>query len=318
MNRSPALTATAGAATVGQFKLTDRLCFRPLDLVCLLTLLQMVYLTFAAQSVFLYGVLLKLWLLALVWPAFRRSFVLWLSIVALWTPPLIWQWCNHEDHVYFSVYWCAALALAFWPASATTRIDGAEAARFLRHSARLLIGLCFLFAALWKLVSPEFTSDALFHYKLLLDDRFSESLARWPGGMAPAVLLGNYAAVESLTAAGSTIDQVQLVYSPRISWLARGMTWWTVAIEGFLALAFLWPVARRLYWIRNASLILFAVSTYLVAPVMGYGFTLMIMGLANCQPDERKTRWAFVIALAGLISILLFRDHWFPADIRDR
>ncbi len=318
--RSPVLTGLS--ATTFSWRL------HVVDVVSILTFLQCIYLTFASDNRFQYAVLIKCLLLVILWPSFRRSCFLWLCVVLIWLPTLLLEWCSHEDHVYFTLYWCAALALATWKpvagaARSAAQSPGSEAwhadtEAFLRRSARYLIGLCFLFATVWKIVSPEFTDGSLFHYKLLFDDRFSETLARFPGEMSVPAIEENYLQLTRLRAPGSVATAAPIELSPRISWLATGMTWWTIAIEGFLAVTFLWPAAGRpLRLIRNLALAVFALSTYAVAPVMGYGFTLMILGYANCEDEERKMRSLFLGSLFLLVLILVFRDSLVPSEIRD-
>ena len=60
---------------------------------------------------------------------------------------------------------------------------------------------------------------------------------------------------------------VELGGSERVALLACFLTWWTVLIEGLLGLLFLLPVSKKINTVRNVLLILFAVTTYSVAPV---------------------------------------------------
>jgi len=86
------------------------------------------------------------------------------------------------------------------------------------------------------------------------------------------------------------------------------MTWWTIIAEGALAVLFLWPwqhvVVRRL---RNIGLMLFALSLYLIVPVLGFGNLFMVMGLAQCRPEERKTRTAFIAASVLFLAVFAIR-----------
>ncbi|MGI9518897.1 MAG: hypothetical protein ACR2NP_17720 [Pirellulaceae bacterium] len=301
--------------------------FRTFDLVAILTLALSIYLTFESQNFFQFLILLQLLVVSIAWPAFRRSCHLWLTVVLLWVPTLYYEWCNHEDHVYFAIYWCAVLGLATWrPAVVVAgklrqRSDSKEwhrdTEKFIRVSARWLIGLCFLFAFAWKLASPEFRDGSLFQYKLTCDNRFSETLAIYPGGMDVPTLLVNYEKMHELRSPAAQVTAQPLQYTDRISWMSHAMTWWTILIEGLLAVAFLWPAGRRVNLVRNASLILFALSTYVIAPVMGYGFAFMILGFANTESHERKTRWTYFGALIILLLILLYRDNFVPPDIKE-
>jgi hypothetical protein len=83
------------------------------------------------------------------------------------------------------------------------------------------------------------------------------------------------------------------------------MTWWTVAIEGFLALAFLWPRDRGLSRLRDAALLVFCATTYAAATVEGFGWLLIAMGVAQCPPERPRTRGLYLAAFA---LILFYRE----------
>jgi hypothetical protein len=76
--------------------------------------------------------------------------------------------------------------------------------------------------------------------------------------------------------------------------LAWVLTAYTALIEGALAVAFLWPRRSR---VRNALLVAFGASTFAFATVRGFGFLLMTLGLAQCEDDERRARYAYVATL---------------------
>jgi hypothetical protein len=107
---------------------------------------------------------------------------------------------------------------------------------------------------------------------------------------------------------GTTVNSVELAGWNQVAWLSGFLTWWTVLIEGALGLLFLVPVSRAgnyARWIsltRNTLLILFAVTTYSVAPVRGFGWMLMLLGLAQCidtgiDSRDRRFRWGYLAAL---------------------
>jgi hypothetical protein len=83
------------------------------------------------------------------------------------------------------------------------------------------------------------------------------------------------------------------------------MTWWTVAVEGAVALTFLWPVGRGLSKVRDATLLTFCVTTYAVATVAGFGWLLLALGIAQCQPERRTTQLCY---LAVFVLILFYRQ----------
>jgi hypothetical protein len=213
------------------------------------------------------------------------------------------DWYSIDNHKYLMTYWCLALACAF--ASPKPRLVFAL-------NARLLIGLCFAFAVLWKLISPDFLNGNFFHYTLLTDSRFA-GFSEMFGGMSKAVLTQNRHHVLDLKSYDSLLHAVPLLSSPRLFLLAKLITWWTVGIEGLLAVTFLCPVDRYLSRWRDALLLLFAFTTYPVATVPGYGWLLMVMGVAQCSSSQRRTRLLYIVSF---FLIQVYTTPWLSLLVR--
>ena len=92
---------------------------------------------------------------------------------------------------------------------------------------------------------------------------------------------------------------------PRLRLLAHALTVWTLAIEGLLATAFLWPGRRGPARLRDAALLLFCATTFAVATVAGFGWLLLAMGIAQCPAESGRTR---VLYLATFALILFYRE----------
>jgi len=87
-------------------------------------------------------------------------------------------------------------------------------------------------------------------------------------------------------------------------------TVWTVAIEAAVAAAFLWPAGRGLSRYRDALLLLFCITTFAVAPVAGFGWLLIALGVAQSDLSGQRTRGIY---LATFVLILFYRDlPWAP------
>ncbi|WAS90638.1 hypothetical protein [Nannocystis punicea] len=202
-----------------------------------------------------------------------------------------------DNHKYLLGYWCLALFCAL--------LDG-DPRRNLARTARLLIGLSFLFAAGWKALSADFLDGAFFHHALLSDERFA-GLARTIGGLSDADQRFNRAAMEALASHDSTLEIVALRSTPAVAELATFLTWWTIAIEAAIAAAFLWPAKNEGRRVGDALLIAFVLSTYAVAPVLGFGWLLVIMGVA-----QSPARPGFVPLLYVLCFVVLqlYRLPW--------
>ena len=83
--------------------------------------------------------------------------------------------------------------------------------------------------------------------------------------------------------------------------VAKVATAWTLIIEAILAVTFLAPRGTRLAHTRDAFLLLFGWTTYLVATVETFGWTLMILGLAQCEPDRGRTRFLYALTFCLLL-----------------
>jgi len=234
--------------------------------------------------------------LGLLAPGAVRHPLPWIALAGLATARIAHGWPTNDNHAYLLVYWCLAAALA---------AIAVERDRILAWNARVLIGFTFVFATLWKLVlAPDFLDGRFFAVTLVDDPRF-ESIARLAVGLGEEQLL----ALRDLTREHVDGVFVPWVGTPevpgRLHAVARVMTWSTLAIEASVALSFLVPGAwsRRL---RDPLLLAFCASTYALAPVAGFGWILLSMGVAQLDPERRGMRGAYLVVFAWI----LFATRW--------
>jgi len=241
------------------------------------------YLRAPLFAMFALGVVFRSWLV-------RPQF--WYIVATLLGATVYLTWETSDNHKYLFVYWCLALCCAF-------TLHRHEQQEALAIASRWLIGLCMLLATVWKLATPNYLNGTFFHYEILCDARLAP-LVSWLTGISSDVLAANRdlrELVQSGYVRGLVIDTVALTDSPRLAWLAQAMTWWTITIEGTLAVLFLWPGKQRVANLRNAALLFFAATTYFVAPVRGFGWMLMLLGMGQCREDQRGWRLAYLAAL---------------------
>jgi hypothetical protein len=81
--------------------------------------------------------------------------------------------------------------------------------------------------------------------------------------------------------------------------LARVSTLWNLLDQVLVALAFLASPTSRLGRTRDALLILFCFITYAVAPVAGFGWLLLAMGVVQAVPGRGVPLW-YLAAFAAL------------------
>ena len=278
---------------------------RPLDLAVLLTFVMFLFYSSDPAFPFMaFGPLSAAVLVAgLVWPQLRRSRALWLylAVVVVWAriPVLLVM----DNHHFLIAYWCIAMAACLL---AEPRAPDALVAR----NARLLVGLAMGFAVFAKLRSGEFANGSFFEFLLLAGDRFaafSELVLRVPA----AELAANRQAVASLLTPGVSADlvtEVALRGPERVHAVALAMALWTLAIESVAAVAFLWPGRdARVRAARHGALLVFAVTTYSIATVGAFAWILLILGLAQCEEDERLPRFGYG---AAFLLVLVYTLPW--------
>ena len=225
-----------------------------------------------------------------------RHPALWLTLSALLAVRVLQSWPLADNHAYLLVYWSLAAALA---------LAGDDPARDLAWNGRVLVGLAFAFAALWKLaLSPDYLDGTFFRVTLLEDRRFAD-LARTVGGLAPEPYqtLRAFVTTHADGVAGPWRE------GPRqpagFVRLAGALSFGTLALEAALALSFLAPLLRGVTRARDPLLLVFCATVYAVATVETFGWLLLAMGLAQCHPGRRSTRAAY---LAVYALVLAYRE----------
>lgn len=219
----------------------------------------------------------------------------WCLLAGLTGYRVIDDWPMADNHAYLLVYWCLALALAFGTGSADT---------VLRRNGRWMLGLLFGLAVLWKAVlSPDYVDGTFFRITLLTDERFAD-LVLLLGEMEADDLGTAREALRPLPPGAGLAEPLPIPESLRLRRLACIATWSTLVLEGLVALAFLvpWRIVHRR---RDGFLLAFCAVTYPVAPVFGFGWLLLTLGVAQCEPARATTRLAY---LGVFVLLILFHD----------
>jgi hypothetical protein len=236
--------------------------------------------------------ILGLAVLGLLLPNLLRQPGLWIALTLLTGLRVVLDWSLADNHAYLLCYWCFAVSLALF---------SQDVVKCLSLNGRLLIGWAFAFAVIWKLfLSPDYLDGRFFRVIMLTDTRFAD-FVQLVGGLTPDLLADLRSFVH-----GQTPETLTLPQEPaRFLWLAQATTIWTVLIEGAVALSFLWPVGRGPSRFRNAFLLCFCIATYAIATVEGFGWLLLSMGIAQCEPQRHWTKLCY---LATFGVILAYRE----------
>lgn len=241
----------------------------PVDLCLLMTLILLM--TVSPWAWYVVALMRAIAILGVVIPEVRKSLHYWFAITSLLGSAIAVNWYWLDNHLYLMGYWCLAITLAM-------RLSADDQAKALAFNGRLLLGLCMFLAVAWKAVSPDYLTGDFFEYRLLTDERFAP-IATGLGGVDPDILAGNRERVESLAVKpeGTVLALNGVTEVQTLSFL---VTLWTIGIEALLAVLFLIP-SSRLNVLRDVTLLVFLVTTYASAPVIGFGWLLCIFGIAQ-------------------------------------
>ena len=223
--------------------------------------------------------------LALLFPRVLRSQAAWLALAALVAVSIAIDWPLPDNHIYLLSYWCLAAGLA---------LGSTDPGPTLARSGRLLLGFAFAFAVLWKgVLSPDYVDGRFFRVTLLTDDRFADPVAV-VGGIDRDTLDANRRALKPLPGGAEAADPPEVVEPQSFRWFAAALTWGGLVVEAALALVFLAPSVGPVPRARHVLLLAFCGVTYAVAPVAGFGWLLIAIGVAQCEPADTWIRRTYV------------------------
>ncbi len=229
---------------------------------------------------------------ALIVPALARSAVLWGVLAAACAWRVAADWPAPDNHAYLLVYWCLAICLG---------LALRDPAAVLRQNARLLIGLTFALATLWKLaLSPDFVDGTFFRVTLISDYRF-EAFVQLVGGLHYDQL----EAFREFLARPTAPHDILPEFPARFWHLGTALTVATLLSESAVALTFLWPGSAGPARWRDASLMVFCLGVYGVATVASFGWLLLAMGVAQSAPERTRVRTLYAVAF---VVVLFYRE----------
>lgn len=229
-------------------------------------------------------------------PTHYRDSALWTVICGLtwWINATDWLWI--DNHKYLITYWVLACTLSVYHE---------QTKEILAWNGRVLVGLVFGFAAIWKMLAGEYWDGDFFYYTLLVDGRM-KFFAHVVCGVSEADLAQAKAVEDMLQTYPGESIQASLPQSATLRAFSIFMAWWTIIIELTVALSFLLTRTWIAKW-RDWLLLAFIASTYFFVPVLGFGYILTILGLAACNPEFKR---AHITYLAVIVVLQLGQLPW--------
>ena len=224
-----------------------------------------------------------------------RNRWMWAAVACLSVGSTYAHWFGQDNHKFLTTYWTLACCFAVW---------SRDTASVLAINGRLLVALAFSFAVFWKFFSGDFISGKYFEFVFLIDPRL-ETVARLGADVSRADLAFDRSLVRLLQTFPSEALEGTIRHTARLPVVASAMAWLTVLIEGGVAIAFWLRMRITGLDLHNWLLMAFCVTTYSLAPVIGFGFLLVTMGLAQCDLHQRESRqgylWTFIIVQFALM-----------------
>lgn len=241
----------------------------------------------ATTAIALAGILLGVYNQRWYWPTY---FVFALS---KFVSSAIFSYDNHE---WLLLYWLLALSIFVVARASITQ---------LKLTARLLIGFTFVFATAWKIFSVDFRTGAFFEFASNTEDRLT-GILRILGLSESGTRNSNLDAIFGWQYALQPTE-FTLTTNESLTWFWMMLTIATIIIEASIAIVYLVPLAQRYTWWRDAVLTGFAIGTYVLVPVVGFGNLLCILGFTASDLEMKKRTWLYG-GLTVFIAAMTLRD----------
>ena len=233
-------------------------------------------------------------ILGLVIPGLLKNPIIWFLLTGFTLSRVILDWPLSDNHAYLLFLWCFAI---FISALKKDKI-------LLTKNARLMIGLVFVFAFIWKaFLSPDFLDKRFFSVNMIEDPRFSE-FTQVTCNISKDDLDYFRDYVKQHVDGNLVFAEVINFNLKCINKIAGFLTYYTIVLELLVALFFLIPKKISISKYRDYFLILFCISVYSVATVEGFGWLLIAMGIS--QSDNKKL--PILLYILSFFIILFYRE----------
>ena len=269
-----------------------------LQIVGLLTLLSAILFPFGH---WLFGVVSSLCFLTFILhPTSLRRPWFWFTLALAGTLTIVLIWERVDNHKYLLVYWTWVLFVVHLFS------DPEQQNRILRFNARFFLCLIFLAASAQKAASPSYRSGEMFEHYIYVDPRFS-AFGKLVG-VDPAVGDGVKRRINYLRNPFAEVegDDIRVPGSDRARMIAIAMTWWDFGLQFTIGalLLFGW---RRTDQLAHILLLFFIFTTYIPAPVFGFGWILAVLGFVLAKENFPRIAPVYLICF---FAIMVYELPW--------
>lgn len=213
------------------------------------------------------------------------------------------RWQSIDNHIYLAAYWALAVGASRFLVAGAREVA-------LQTSARYLLALTMIVAALQKLVAPDYLDGRMLYVQLITDERLG-MMARLLDLPTTDLMQENVRRLVEPHWEGGEAKVIPLVTGPEelrqsLIQVGRFVSLLTFVVE--LTVGVLFALPRRLASSGAAHLLLmgFMAATYTLLPIRGFGALLGILGLAA------SSRRYLVPYLGLIIYVYYFADVFRP------
>ncbi len=233
-------------------------------------------------------------------PRSIRTAEFWLALSLAGTVVIVLDWEGADNHKYLLVYWLWVLFIAHLFA------DPKQQRRTLVFNARFFLCFIFLAASAQKLSSSSYRSGEMFEHFLYVDSRFT-AFGKLIG-IDPSVPDAVQKRIALLRSPFAQVEgnELQIPGSERARVAALVLTWWDLSLQLFIGSLLLIrrPVTDVL---AHILLLFFIFTTYIPAPVFGFGWILGVMGFTLAKEKFPRIAAGYVICFGA---ILVYQVPW--------
>jgi hypothetical protein len=239
-------------------------------------------------------------LVVLLVPSTAKRPALWGLLAIMATITVVLERDLADNHKYLLCYWLWVMCVAHIPGQREQRDE------IIGFNARFFLIFIFLGAALQKFLSSSYMSGAMFELELLLDGRF-QAFAQLTGIDAA---LGHDSVRRLLLLSNPYVqvldNKILLASDDRVHFVASLITLYDFYVQ--VAIGVLLLFRRAIADVAaNVLLLFFIVTTYVPAPVLGFGFTLAILGFALVKERSQFFSAAYLLSMAA---VLFYQIPW--------
>jgi len=260
-----------------------------LDISIIFTLILLYFFSLVSSPL---SIILKIFIVIGLITRIAWNYLFWAITTIILAVSHLPDWYTIDNHIYLMIYWSLTITIALYSSNQQVTLN---------KSASYLVGLCFLFATFWKVITPEFMNGSFFEYILAGGDSRFKTFSVLLTDMNYQNIEHNQSAINSVNDSLLTEHPGELIISSILPIKAQFLTYWTVIIEGLIGFLFLFPFKKISNTLKHYLLLLFIVTTYPIASVTTFGLLLVCIGISQAQ--TKKIRFLYSIAFLFLIII---------------